>query len=115
MAEEIALTHHEKFNGTGYPKGLSGKNIPLSGRIVALADTFDALTSKRPYKEPYPAQIVLDIIRKKQGSHFDPDITKIFLKHFDHFLSIRRQFGKAPQTTLENFTLSERDQQDLKT
>ncbi len=115
MAEEIALTHHEKFNGTGYPKGLSGEGIPLSGRIVAIADTFDALTSKRPYKEPYPPEMVLDIIRRERGGHFDPRVTDIFLDHFDRFLSIRNNFGKSAQITLENFNLSERDQKNIQT
>ncbi len=115
MAEEIALTHHEKFNGKGYPQGMTGKDIPLSGRIVAIADTFDALTSKRPYKDPYPPKIVLNIIRKEQGKHFDPEITDIFLDHFDHFLSIRHAFGAISQIRPEDFSLSERDQNDLKT
>ncbi|WDP90248.1 MAG: response regulator [Desulfobacter sp.] len=115
MAEEIALTHHEKFNGKGYPNGLSGDDIPLSGRIVAIADTFDALTSKRPYKEPYPPEMVLDIIRRERGEHFDPAITDIFLEHFDHFLSIREKFGEIVQITLEDFTLSERDKDNLST
>ena len=80
MAREIALFHHEKFNGTGYPKGLSGTKIPLSGRIVAIADTFDALTSKRPYKGPYPPEMVYDIIRREKGGHFDPKITDISME-----------------------------------
>ncbi|MCG8634704.1 MAG: response regulator [Desulfobacterales bacterium] len=115
MAEEIALTHHEKFNGKGYPKGLAGENIPLSGRIVSIADTFDALTSKRPYKEPYPLEMVFDIIRRERGEHFDPDITDLFLDKFDTFVSIRQDFGEIQQVTLEAFCLSERDQKRIKT
>jgi len=115
MAEEIALTHHEKVNGTGYPRGLSGEKIPLAGRIVAIADTFDALTSKRPYKEPYPPEMVLDIIRRERGEHFDPGITDIFIDHFDQLLSIRNNFGETTQITLEAFSLSERDQKRIQT
>jgi len=115
MAEEIARTHHEKFNGNGYPFGLSGEDIPLSGRIVAIADTFDALTSKRPYKEPYPPEMVFDIIRKERGEHFDPVIADFFLDNFDRFLSIRKNFGEITQITLEHFNLSERDQKGLET
>ena len=62
VAEQIALSHHEKWNGKGYPLGLTGENIPMVGRIVALADTFDALTSKRPYKKPYPLAIAFEVI-----------------------------------------------------
>jgi putative two-component system response regulator len=115
MAEEIALCHHEKFNGKGYPKGLSGEKIPLPGRIVAIADTFDALTSKRPYKDPYPPEMVHDIIRREKGAHFDPDITDIFLENFDTFVKIRNESGVLDQVGLdqvnmEKFKLSERDQ-----
>jgi putative two-component system response regulator len=115
MAEEIARTHHEKFNGKGYPRGLAGENIPLSGRIVSIADTFDALTSKRPYKEPYPPEMVFDIIRRERGEHFDPEITDLFLDNFDAFISIRQDFGEVQQITLEDFCLSERDQERIKT
>ena len=115
MAEEIALTHHEKFNGNGYPNGLSGTDIPLSGRIVAIADTFDALTSKRPYKEPYPPEMVYDIIRREGGKHFDPEIADYFLEKFDHFLSVRNDLGDMSQVTLEDFNLSERDKDHIRT
>lgn len=115
MAEEIALTHHEKFNGSGYPNALSGEDIPLSGRIVAIADTFDALTSKRPYKEPYPPEMVFDIIRREREQHFDPQITDLFLEEFDRFLEIREEFGDVVQVTLEDFRLSERDQFKIQT
>ncbi len=115
MAEEIALTHHEKFNGKGYPNGLSCEKIPLSGRIVSIADTFDALTSKRPYKEPYPPEMVFDIIRRERGEHFDPEITDLFLDNFDAFISIRQDFGEIHQITLEDFCLSERDQDSIRT
>jgi len=110
LAMEIALSHHEKFNGKGYPNGLSGENIPLAGKIVAIADTFDALISKRPYKDPYPPEMVYDIIKKEKGAHFDPDITDIFLDNFETFVEIRNESETLPVVGLENFKLSERDQ-----
>lgn len=110
MAREIALCHHEKFNGLGYPNGISGEKIPISGRIVAIADTFDALISKRPYKYPYPPEMVYDIIKKERGGHFDPEITDLFLQNFDTHLQIRQELGNLTQANLEDFLLSERDQ-----
>ena len=78
MAREIALTHHERYDGTGYPAGLSGEAIPLSGRIVAVADVFDALISRRPYKEPYSFEDSLDIMLAEAGKHFDPRVLGVF-------------------------------------
>lgn len=115
MAREIALCHHEKFNGNGYPNGLSGEKIPISGRIVAISDTFDALTSRRPYKDPYPPEMAMDIIRREKGEHFDPGITDLFLDHFDEFLEIRETIGAFEEIDLANFKLSERDRDGLKT
>ncbi|QFP75854.1 HD domain-containing phosphohydrolase [Deinococcus sp. AJ005] len=80
MAEEIALTHHERWDGSGYPRGLCGGQIPLSGRIVALADVFDALTQARPYKRAWSAQEALDEIRKQTGVHFDPQLVELALE-----------------------------------
>lgn len=92
MAETIALTHHEKWDGTGYPKGMKGKEIPVEGRITAIADVFDALTSKRPYKDAFSFSSSLAIIKDSRGSHFDPDIVDAFLRLegeirgiFEHF------------------------------
>lgn len=79
LASEIAYTHHEWWNGKGYPQGLSGENIPLSGRIVAVADVYDALISKRPYKEALPKAIAIQMITKESGTHFDPAIVEAFL------------------------------------
>ncbi len=76
----ISLTHHERFDGTGYPRGLRGKNIPLLGRIVGLADVFDALTAQRPYKEAYSFGKALSIIKAESGSHFDPMVVAAFIK-----------------------------------
>ncbi len=109
MAHEIALTHHEKYDGTGYPNQLKGKSIPISGRIVALADTFDALISRRPYKDPYPFKITYDLLKKERNKHFDPDVLDVFLKHFDDFLEIRGNIGTYDGESNEYFKLSSRD------
>lgn len=79
-ARIISLTHHERFDGGGYPGGLKGKQIPLFGRIVAVADVFDALTSKRPYKEAYPFDEAIKILEDSSGSQFDPDLIAAFLR-----------------------------------
>ena len=79
MAKQIALTHHEKWNGQGYPHGLSGEGIPLVGRIVAIADVFDALTCIRPYKRAWPIESALELIEKEAGQHFDPRLVRLFL------------------------------------
>lgn len=109
MAHEIALTHHEKFNGKGYPAGLTGEDIPISGRIVAVSDTFDALTSKRPYKDPYPPEVVFDILKKERGEHFDPEILDCFVDNFDEFLAIRGRTIESNPEIVSQFMLSERD------
>ena len=72
MAAKIALTHHEKWDGSGYPMGLSGEDIPLAGRITAVADVFDALSSKRPYKPAFPLERCFAIMEEGRGTHFDP-------------------------------------------
>ncbi|QKQ28275.1 hypothetical protein HUE57_13595 [Candidatus Reidiella endopervernicosa] len=78
LAEEVALTHHECFDGNGYPDGLMGKSIPESGRIVAIADVFDALLSHRPYKEAWPIDQVVSTMRESAGKQFDPDLLNLF-------------------------------------
>jgi len=88
----IALEHHEKYDGTGYPNGTKGKDIHLYARIVTIADVFDALCSRRVYKEPMPLEKVLDIIRKDAGTHFDPELTELFLSNIDKFLKIKEIF-----------------------
>ncbi|MCW5941498.1 MAG: response regulator [Fimbriimonadaceae bacterium] len=80
LAEEIALTHHERWDGAGYPTGLKGEEIPMSGRIVALADVFDALTHRRPYKHPWPLSRAMLEIQKQSGHQFDPNIVEAFLR-----------------------------------
>lgn len=109
MAQEIALYHHEKYNGKGYPEGLKGTEIPISGRIVAISDTFDALTSKRPYKDPYPPEVVFDILKKERGEHFDPMILDCFIENFENFLAIRGRIGPSDSNIVQEFMLSERD------
>ena len=90
-AENLAAYHHEKWNGTGYPTGLSGEDIPLSARIMAVADVFDALVSKRSYKEGFPIEKALAIIREGSGSHFDPNIATAFLHAEDEVRAIAEQ------------------------
>ena len=79
MAAKIALTHHEKWDGTGYPLGLQGENIPLAGRITAVADVFDALSSKRPYKPAFEVDRCFQIMAEGRGTHFDPNVLDAFL------------------------------------
>jgi putative two-component system response regulator len=89
MAEQIALEHHEKWDGSGYPKGLKGPAISLWGRISAIADVFDALTTRRPYKKAYPLDHSLEVLEKSRGTHFDPDVVDAFLSVQEEILSIR--------------------------
>lgn len=88
MGMEIALNHHEKWNGSGYTRGLAGNDIPLSARIMALADVYDALRSKRVYKEAYSHEVSMGIILSGRGSHFDPTLVDIFYKHEDEFRTL---------------------------
>ena len=87
LAEEVALTHHEAWDGSGYPHALSGESIPLSGRIVAVADVFDALTHARPYKNAWTSQAALDEIVKERGHKFDPAVVDAFLDIVDDYVS----------------------------
>lgn len=80
MAHRIALHHHERWDGRGYPNGIPGDQIPVAGRIVAVADVFDALTSRRPYKEPWTGERAIEEIRTNSGTQFDPDIVEAFLR-----------------------------------
>ena len=88
---EIAQNHHEKWDGSGYPNGLSGKQIPKSARIVAVADVYDALIYERPYKPAFPENIALEIIKKGVGSHFDPEIYDVFMSLLPEFAKIQEQ------------------------
>lgn len=90
-ARIIALQHHEKWNGKGY-LGIKGTDIALESCIVALADVFDALVSKRPYKTAFPDDKAYDIITKDSGSHFDPDVVNAFVDNYNKFISIHAQY-----------------------
>lgn len=90
MARDIAVTHHEKFDGSGYPYGLRGQDIPLCGRIVALADVYDALTTARVYKPAYSHETAKGIILDGNGKHFDPEIVEAFLANEQRFIEIRQ-------------------------
>ncbi|EFL52440.1 response regulator receiver modulated metal dependent phosphohydrolase [Solidesulfovibrio fructosivorans JJ]] len=92
LAREVALSHHEKWDGSGYPRGLAGEDIPLAGRIVAIADVFDALTSRRPYKAPWPEQEAVAYLREQSGKHFDPALVAAFLDHLDEILAFMRMY-----------------------
>lgn len=89
---EIAISHHEKWDGSGYPKGLAGEQIPMMGRIVALVDVFDALLSRRAYKEGWPMERVIDEIKRLRGSQFDPRLVDLMLEHIGLFHGIFTQF-----------------------
>jgi response regulator RpfG family c-di-GMP phosphodiesterase len=97
LGKEIAYYHHEKWDGSGYPMGLKGSEIPLSARIVALADVYDALTSKRVYKDAFPHEKALEIIRGDSGTHFDPDVVAAFLRHADEFRRVREELHDQEQ------------------
>jgi putative two-component system response regulator len=91
----IAISHHEKFDGSGYPYGLKGKQIPLYGRIVAVADVFDALTSERPYKKAWELDRATGLIRESRGGHFDPDVVDAFFDIFDEVLEVKGRYRDA--------------------
>jgi putative two-component system response regulator len=92
-AKDIAYTHHEKFNGTGYPRGLSGDHIPVCGRIMAIADVYDALICKRHYKPPFTHAKAVEIITQDSGTHFDPDMVQAFLAIQDQFRAIAMELA----------------------
>ena len=89
MAARIAINHHEKWDGSGYPNGLIGNKIPIEGRIVAIADVYDALMSRRPYKEPWPPEAVTAYLREHSGKHFDPELIPLFLNAGEAFDNVR--------------------------
>ena len=92
LAREIAYTHHEKWNGLGYPRKLKGEEIPLSGRIMAVADVYDALICKRVYKPPFPHEKAVEIITHESGQHFDPDVVNAFMAQEELFKRIAAEF-----------------------
>lgn len=94
MAERIALSHHEKWDGTGYPNNLKGKEIPIEARIVAIADVFDALTSERPYKDEWPIQDAVELLQKEKGFHFDPELVDLFIDRMPVIEDIKEKFNR---------------------
>ncbi len=92
-AVEIARTHHEKWDGSGYPAGIKGENIPLYGRICAVADVFDALTSARPYKEAWPVDKAVELIVSERGKHFQPELVDVFISRLSEIRAVTMQFS----------------------
>jgi len=95
MAQRIALTHHEKWDGSGYPNGLAGEDIPIEGRIVAIADVFDALTSERPYKQAWPVEEAVAFLREQSGQHFDPDLVELFIQRLPAVLEVKERWAEG--------------------
>src|ERR1700747_382347 len=93
MARLIALTHHEKWDGTGYHRGLKGEEIPLVGRITSVADVFDALTSVRPYKKAWPIEDAVALLQREAGTSFDPALVMAFVGILPHILAIREKYS----------------------
>jgi putative two-component system response regulator len=91
LAASIAMTHHEWWNGSGYPRGLAGEAIPIEGRITAVADVYDALSSRRPYKPPYPREKCLEIMRRGRGQQFDPRVFDAFIAAEPAILQIQHR------------------------
>ena len=94
MAHEIALTHHEKWNGKGYPNALKGEDIPLVGRITAIADVFDALTSVRPYKKAWTVEDAVNLIKEESGQHFEPRLVDCMLENLDQIIQIKDKYAE---------------------
>lgn len=97
LAKIIAISHHEKWDGTGYPNNLSGDDIPLAGRIVAIADVFDALTSVRPYKKEWSVDEAVSLLEKEAGKHFDPELVKLFVNLMPEILTFKTQYAEFPK------------------
>ncbi len=108
MARDIAATHHEKYDGTGYPAGLAGERIPLCGRIMALADVYDAITSKRVYKEAHSHEFACQEIQKEAGKHFDPRLVEAFFQKEKDILVLREYFLELEQAQ-KTFSLAKSD------
>jgi putative two-component system response regulator len=105
VAREIAYAHHEKWNGKGYPEGLSGDDIPIPGRIMAVADVYDALISRLVYKPPYPHEESVDIIREASGVHFDPDIVSAFLELANQFNDVAKKYADSEEDVAKKWEL----------
>ncbi|MGH4139779.1 HD domain-containing phosphohydrolase [Clostridium sp.] len=107
MGYEIALNHHEKWDGSGYPSGISGKNIPLTARVVAIADVFDALSTKRVYKDAFPIETCIEMLKEQRNKHFDGEILDLFLNNINEILRYRDIINLKFSTTVNEdvFTL----------
>lgn len=95
MAYEVALAHHERWDGQGYPDGIKGENIPLSARVVAIADVFDALTTERPYKTAWSVEAATDYIQQNAGTHFDPELVPHFVRSLPRIVDIKSKFEET--------------------
>jgi len=95
LAKVVALTHHEKWNGFGYPNGLAEEDIPRVGRIVAIADVFDALTSERPYKKAWTVEDAVELLNNGAGEHFDPLLVKLFVEALPEMLEVKKKYGET--------------------
>ncbi|HCV02457.1 MULTISPECIES: two-component system response regulator [Pseudoalteromonas] len=93
LAHKLALEHHEKWDGTGYPYGLKGEEISIEGRIVTIADVFDALTSKRPYKKAWSVEEAIDLLKDEAGKHFDPQLIDLFIGQIDSIIEIKNTYS----------------------
>ena len=93
VGQIVAQQHHERWDGTGYPIGLSGTGIHIYGRIVSIVDIFDALTSERPYKKAFPLEEAVSFMKEKRASFFDPELLDLFLAHLDRFTRIKEQYA----------------------
>ena len=92
ISQIIALEHHERFDGKGYPKGLKNNEISLEGRIVAIADVFDALTSSRPYKESWPYSKAFNLLKEEKDKHFDAELVDLFLENKNEIIKIMEDY-----------------------
>lgn len=106
LAAEVALAHHERWDGTGYPQGLAGKEIPESARIVAIADVFDALSMRRPYKEPWPLDRIMQALHDGTGSHFDPEMAPVFASILPQVLQVKQRWDQREADEGEPFSAS---------
>ena len=94
MAAEVAQNHHEKWDGSGYPCALAGEDIPLTGRVVAVADVFDALTTERPYKDAWPVEKAVEFLKDQRGKHFEPRLVELFVEILPDILAVREQYSE---------------------
>ncbi|APW36581.1 two-component system response regulator [Rhodoferax koreense] len=95
LASSVALTHHEKWDGSGYPRGLKGTQIPIEGRIIAIADVFDALTSERPYKKAWTVEAAVELLQRESGKHFDPELVTAFLARMPALLEVKERWAET--------------------